>query len=373
MNTTHSDSQADWEQVAPEIDRALDRLNRTDRDALVLRYFSQSSFAAIGAALGSNEDTARKRVTRALAKLRSLLERRGVTTSATALSALLAANAVQAAPVGLTAALASASLAASASAGGVALTFLELMTMTKLKAGLVSALIVAGVATPLVLQPHQSAARLREENNALRSQLQALAAQPTAAATPAGADQSLDNEQHRELLRLRGEVGQLRKQTNELDRLRNENRKLRASTAPLPNVPAAETATLDFPREAWEFVGYAEPAGAFQSMIWSLSNGRVPTALGSFTPDQREKMIAKHKGESRSEEVIAAEMVRDMQYTKRFRVLEQEVIAEDEVQLRILVEGEKTPDTVIDRRARMRKIDGEWKFDGWARKPGREG
>jgi RNA polymerase sigma factor (sigma-70 family) len=372
MNDTDSDSQAHWEQIGPELDQALDRLNREDRDALVLRYFSQNTFADIGAALGSNEDTARKRVTRALAKLRLLLERRGVSTSVSTLSALLAAHAVQAAPVGLTATLASTSFVASVSAGGTALTFLKLMSMTKLKTGLVSAVVIAAVSTPIVMQ-YQAAGRLREENRALRSQLQTTATPLSATAAPASADQAVDNEQYRELLRLRGEVSQLRRQTNELGNLRNENRKLRASAATPRNNPAAEAQTLDFPREAWSFVGYAEPASAFQSMIWSLSNGRVPTALGSFTPEQRTRMMAKQNGENKSEEFIAAEMVRDMQYTQRFRVLEQQAISDDEVQLRVLVNGEKTPETVIDRRARMKRIDGEWKFDGWVKGSGNGG
>ena len=366
MNTTDSGSEAHWEQIGPELDQALDRLNRGDRDALVLRYFSQCSFADIGAALGSNEDTARKRVTRALAKLRLLLERRGVTTSATTLSALLAAHAVQAAPVGLTATLASTSFAATVSAGGTALTLLKLMTMTKLKTGLAGAVVIAAVSTPLVMQ-YQSAARLREENNVLRSQLQTVATPLTAAATPVIADQPDDNEQYRELLRLRGEVGQLRRQTNELEKLRSENRKLRTSAVTRPNNLPGDAPTLDFPREAWSFVGYAEPASAFQSMIWSLSNGRVPTAMGSFTPEQRARMMAKQNGDNKSEEVIAAEMMRDMQHTQRFRVLEQQAVGDEEVQLRVLVNGEKTPETVIDRRARMKKIEGEWKFDGWVR------
>ncbi len=369
MNDTPSDSDAHWEQIGPELDQALDCLNRSDRDALVLRYFSQHSFADIGAALGSSEDTARKRVTRALAKLRLLLERRGVTTSVATLSALLTAHAVQAAPVGLTATLASTSLAASASAGGITLTALKLMTMTKLKTGLASVVVIAAVSTPLVLQ-YQSAARLREENNALRSQLQTSAAPLAGTATPGTSEQPVNDEQYRELLRLRGEVSQLRRQSNELDNLRNENRKLRASAATPRNTAAADATTMDFPREAWSFVGYAEPTAAFQSMIWSLSNGRVPTALGSFTPDQRARMIAKQNGDNKSEEVIAAEMVKDMQHTQRYRVLEQQAIGDDEVHLRVLVNGEKTPETVIDRRARMRKVDGEWKFDGWVRNQG---
>lgn len=366
MNAINSDSDTAWEQIGPALDEALDRLNRTDRDALVLRYFSQCSLADVGAALGSSEDTARKRVSRALAKLRLLLGRRRVTTSITTLSGVLGVNAVQAAPVGLAATLSSAALAGTASAGATALTFFKLMTMTKLKTGLVTAVVVAVVATPLVLQ-HQSAARVRDENNLLRLQL-AQAAQPSAIATPAGADQSLTDEQHRELLRLRGEVGQLRKQTNELDKLRSENRQLRASAAKPQNAPTTDAPALDFPRDAWSFVGYAEPASAFQSMIWSISNGQVPAALGSFTPEQRTNIIKKHAAENKSEEHISAEMMRDLQHTKRFRVLEQQTIGGDEIHLRVMVEGEKTPETVIDRSARMKKIDGEWKFDGWVKK-----
>lgn len=81
-------------------------------------------------------------------------------------------------------------------------------------------------------------------------------------------------------------------------------------------------------------------------------------------------MIARNNAQNRSEEAISAELMRDMQHTKRFRVLEQQAIGQDEVQLRVIVDGEKTPDTVIDRRARMKKIDGEWKFDGWVRNEG---
>ena len=36
MNETPSDSEAHWEQIGPELDQALDHLNRADRDALVL-------------------------------------------------------------------------------------------------------------------------------------------------------------------------------------------------------------------------------------------------------------------------------------------------------------------------------------------------
>src|SRR5262245_48916539 len=82
MNELKSDSTLDWEQIRPLLDEALDRLNQTDRDALLLRFFEQRSLAEVGRALGSNEEATRKRVSRALEKLRAHLARRGLTTTA---------------------------------------------------------------------------------------------------------------------------------------------------------------------------------------------------------------------------------------------------------------------------------------------------
>src|SRR4029077_1838248 len=81
MNASKSDPAPDWESIRPLLDDALDRLNSVDRDALLLRFFEQPSLAEVGSALGSTEDSARKRISRALEKLRSALARRGVTTT----------------------------------------------------------------------------------------------------------------------------------------------------------------------------------------------------------------------------------------------------------------------------------------------------
>ena len=73
MKALEFKSTRDWEQIRPLLDEALDRLNCTDRDASLLRFFEQRSLAEVGRALGSNEDAARKRVSRALERLRALL------------------------------------------------------------------------------------------------------------------------------------------------------------------------------------------------------------------------------------------------------------------------------------------------------------
>jgi hypothetical protein len=101
MSVLQNHSEADFSQVAPILDEAINELGEADRTAILLRFFEQHDFRSVGQALGSNEDAARMRVTRALEKLETLLKRRGVTASSGALALVLAANAVQAAPVGL--------------------------------------------------------------------------------------------------------------------------------------------------------------------------------------------------------------------------------------------------------------------------------
>jgi len=66
-----------------------------------MRFFNNQDLRSIGQAFGVSDDTAQKRVSRALDKLREHLSRRGISSTAAALSIVLSANAVQAAPAGL--------------------------------------------------------------------------------------------------------------------------------------------------------------------------------------------------------------------------------------------------------------------------------
>src|SRR5947207_11483643 len=88
------DAGTTWDHLAPLLDDAMVRLGDRDRDALLLRFFENKSLQEVGAALGTNEDSAQKRVARALDKLRALLRRQGRTVSAAALGGALATHAV---------------------------------------------------------------------------------------------------------------------------------------------------------------------------------------------------------------------------------------------------------------------------------------
>lgn len=107
----------DWEQIRPVLDAAMGKLNQRDRNAVLLHYFEGRNFRAVGAALGSSDDAAQKRVSRALNKLRAILTRGGVSITASSLSAFLSAAAAPAAPSGLALSVTKSSLAGAAALG----------------------------------------------------------------------------------------------------------------------------------------------------------------------------------------------------------------------------------------------------------------
>lgn len=221
--TNESAPQAEWENLRPTLDDAMHKLKEADRDAILLRYFENRSFAEVGTKLGLNENAARMRVERALEKLRAVFAKRGIAATAT-LAAAISANAVQLAPAGL-----SATLTASAvtSAGAGTFTLMKILTAAKLKLGLAT-LVVAGGATLIALQ-QQGQEKLNGENAALQrkiSQLQTDNQSLTNRLASVGGSKKLSDEQFNELLKLRGEVGVLLQQVGEIGQLKTENRQL---------------------------------------------------------------------------------------------------------------------------------------------------
>jgi RNA polymerase sigma factor (sigma-70 family) len=130
------DNQSQWEEVSPVLDAALASLGAGDRDAVLLRFMQGKSHHAVGTAMGISEEAARKRVERAVGRLRDFFHARGVALSVAALTTLLTTQAVQAAPPTLAAAV-SGSLAAgaatSAAGAGIAKGTLAMMTWAKAK------------------------------------------------------------------------------------------------------------------------------------------------------------------------------------------------------------------------------------------------
>lgn len=114
------ESQADWCRMAPILDEAIDELDEPERRLILLRFVDRRRYADIGAALGLKEDAARMRTERALDKLRSILDRHGIVSTAAALEFILAENAVGAVPAGVMSAVTQAALTGGASTIGAA-------------------------------------------------------------------------------------------------------------------------------------------------------------------------------------------------------------------------------------------------------------
>lgn len=152
----HDSSEAAWEEIAPLLDEALTKLGEKDRQAILLRFFDNKSLADVGQWLGTTENSAGKRVSRALEKLRRRLLQRGVATTAAGLIAALSAQSVAAAPVGFAGAVTGIALAQGTSAYGQSLILikgaLKMIAWTKAKtAGIaVTILLVAGSGTWVV-------------------------------------------------------------------------------------------------------------------------------------------------------------------------------------------------------------------------------
>jgi RNA polymerase sigma factor (sigma-70 family) len=150
-------TEAAWHELSPMLDEAMNRLGQTDRDALLLRFFENKSLREVGAALGTNEEAAKKRVARGVEKLRVFFSKRGVTLSSVAIAGAVSAHSVQAGPVALAQTTTSAAMAGAAVASSSTLTLvkgaLKLMAWTKAKTALVvgvGALLTSGTTMVVV-------------------------------------------------------------------------------------------------------------------------------------------------------------------------------------------------------------------------------
>lgn len=196
-----------WEQIAPVLDEAINALPDLDRNALVLRFFEGLSLRQVSIALGFTEEAARKRIHRALEKLRKLLLQRGISSSVASLGVLLGSYALGTAPAALANVITGAAVISTAAA--TASPLLEGLIMSKVKVGVASALAAVAVGTPLWQQSRVEKRDL--EISGLRQQIEAMAQVHSAIANLPVISQDTNEltrlrEQHAELMRLRGVV-----------------------------------------------------------------------------------------------------------------------------------------------------------------------
>lgn len=102
--TREQDREASWEEIAPLLDEGLSRLATKDHEAIILRFFENQTYADIARRVGATEEGARKRVNRAIEKLRRFFAHRAVFVTAEQLQRVVGQNSVQSRPPWLTAA-----------------------------------------------------------------------------------------------------------------------------------------------------------------------------------------------------------------------------------------------------------------------------
>ena len=162
--TVSTDPPPDAAQFMPHVDNALARLSAADRDALVLRFLQQQSLANVSQKLGISEEAAKKRVARALQRLRRIFSRQGLTFSVAVLAASLASVPAVATPPTLASFVAGSALTA---AKGVAITGTSVslaqgatktMLWIKLKFATAAAIAAVGIAAGGALIVHAALA-----------------------------------------------------------------------------------------------------------------------------------------------------------------------------------------------------------------------
>jgi RNA polymerase sigma factor (sigma-70 family) len=243
----------DWARLRPVIDGALDELSGKDRDAVLMRYFTNESYAAIGDQLGVSENAARMRVDRALEKLNGILKARDITS--VSLAAALATEAVAGATPSALAtqvtaqALASTTLAATTGAAAI-------FTMITSKATIASVLtlLVVGAGTSW------SVVRTREARLAL------------AEATQREATLRL------ELAEVQRRVGAATKQLREAEAANSEllaaARKMKAAqTDPAAEVLITSQMVSTRFKHAQQLVQNGDAAEAFNELLWCYNVG----------------------------------------------------------------------------------------------------
>ncbi|MFO1497134.1 MAG: sigma-70 family RNA polymerase sigma factor [Verrucomicrobiota bacterium] len=99
-----------WPELAAQLDGALAGLRAIDRDAIVWHYLERQPLRAVGERFGISEDAAKKRVSRAVDKLRQILLKRGVGLSAAMLAACLSQVPAEAMPAPAVATMARAAM-----------------------------------------------------------------------------------------------------------------------------------------------------------------------------------------------------------------------------------------------------------------------
>jgi RNA polymerase sigma factor (sigma-70 family) len=259
------------ETLVPWVDEALLSLREHDRLALVARFFEKRSLKEIGATLGIDENTAGKRVSRALEKLSHFFQKKGFTISTGAAAAMLGTAGAEAAPAGLAISLVPSALSAAAPLSGN----LFVATLTSASPFQFTALCVFLVAGPAVWQ-WRAEARNAEEQSRLRYELAAL--EKNAAAI----------------------VGMLQRTSAAADRAEEESRRLATRISEVQQLAKSST-----PRSEYRWDENSPVARVPKGIIRGMPLSAVAGKRGKLTDQIKEALQLTETETERTEAAIA--------------------------------------------------------------------
>ncbi len=273
----------DWTHIEPLLEEGMDALEEKERAALLLRFFERKSLAEVGAALGVNEDAARKRVSRSVQRLREFFVRRGVSVSEIGLTATITSNAIQAAPAALGPAIISAALVSGTTAAVSATAISKIIAMTTIQKALVATTLVAAAAG--VYQAREASntrAQLftaQQQGNSLSNQIDELTRQrDDLSAQLTSSRDAQPKSGGNEVLRLRNEVGQLRTQLAAAARVRREE------PAPVTRDENAVTPQEEMKQQAIAKMNYARQWVMAFIIYADHNDGQFPTNFAEADP-----------------------------------------------------------------------------------------
>ena len=221
----------------------------------------------------------------------------------------------------------------------------------------------------------KAAAFQRADNERLQLELQRLrehgVQESTAAADQQARELKVAQANGAELIRLRGEVAQLRSTAREAEAVRAENQRLRSeqeARRTASNVTTGSSADTPapardhFPRESWSFAGYASPEASLMSAIWAMKEGNPKSYLESLSPEEQARLTK--AWENKSETEVAAKHQEDVLPIAGVRILERQSVGADEVVMNVYLDGLGRMEKVS-----MKRFGNDWKFNGYVPAP----
>src|SRR6185437_1968489 len=154
--------------------------------------------------------------------------------------------------------------------------------------------LLAVVAAAIIWFQWQTQNKLHAENELLSQQIAQLKVDTESLSNrlaEIGDAKKLSGEQFNELLKLRGEVGVSRRQTNDLGKLFSSPKSILPQNTSPGQLPP-DKIPQDISKDSLQFVGYATPVAGLQSAFWAANQGDLKTFFSSLTPETREKILA---------------------------------------------------------------------------------